>query len=75
MKDPYEMSHVELHEYYEARKQLEKEEAENLVVESLLCIALVILVSVFCAFVLGFVYQLAGPFVADVLTTVWEWAR
>ena len=46
---------------------------ESDLIDTTLGIMLVLVVIFFCAFSLGLVYQLAGPWVAEVLTIVWGW--
>ena len=50
-----------------------KQEIENEgdSVDSALGIALTLIVVLFCAFALGLVWQLAQPWVAELLTAVW----
>jgi hypothetical protein len=50
--------------------EVEPEESDD--VTYLLGIALVIVISVFCAFSLGLVYQMAGPWMAEAITKLWE---
>lgn len=56
------------------KKPIEREIDEDYdTVDSALGIALMLILVVFCAFGVGLVYQLASPWIAEILKIIWGW--